>query len=175
MSVTAYVGLGGNLGNPVATLKAAVFELNGIPGSRCMQVSGFYRNPPMGPQDQAPYINAVAAIETRLAPLVLLRWLLELEHRHGRVRGRHWGARTLDLDLLLYGAVSMQTRELVLPHPGLHCRAFVVHPLAELTPTLSIPGRGALSYWRGRCSSKYLQRLGRVSAGGVCRCRTACH
>jgi 2-amino-4-hydroxy-6-hydroxymethyldihydropteridine diphosphokinase len=105
------------------------------------------------------YINAVAELRSHLDPLQLLRWLFALEARHGRVRGRRWGPRTLDLDLLMYGTLRLNTRALVLPHPGIHCRDFVLHPLAELSPELSIPGRGPLSYWRMRYSPRYLQRL----------------
>ena len=159
MALRAYVGLGGNLGNPVGTLSAALRDLGRLPATRCVRASGFYRNPPVGPQDQGDYVNAVAELETRLEPLLLLRWLLTLERRHGRIRGRRWGERTLDLDLLLYGVRQIRTRELILPHPRLHCRSFVVHPLAELAPGLSIPGRGALSHWRLRCSPRELRRV----------------
>ena len=152
----AYVGLGANLGDPQRTLRSALRGLDGLPGTRCLRCSQFYRNPPLGPQDQDHYINAVAELETRLPPLQLLAWLLELERRHGRVRGRRWGERTLDLDLLIVGSQRMNTERLTLPHPRLHQRAFVLYPLAELVPRLKIPGRGGLSYWLARSSSRRL-------------------
>lgn len=155
----AYIGLGANLGDPRHTLRSALRGLDGLPGTHCLRCSGFYRNPPLGPQDQDHYINAVAELETRLAPMQLLAWLLQLEHRHGRVRGRRWGPRTLDLDLLLHGALTLNTASLILPHPQLHRRAFVLYPLAELVPQMVIPGRGALSHWLTRTSAKTLHRV----------------
>jgi len=155
----AYIGLGANIGDPRSTLRSALRGLNCLPGTRCRRCSRFYLNPPLGPQDQNHYTNAVAELETRLAPAQLLTWLLELERRHGRVRGRRWGPRTLDLDLLLMGALKLHTARLILPHPRLHQRAFVLYPLAELVPRLNIPGRGALPYWLARTSSRGLHPL----------------
>ena len=155
----AYIGLGANLGDPRSTLRSALRGLNRLPGTRCLRCSRFYLNPPLGPQDQNHYTNAVAELETGLAPAQLLAWLLELERRHGRVRERRWGPRTLDLDLLLVDALRLHTARLTLPHPRLHQRAFVLYPLAELEPRLSIPGRGALSYWLTRTSSRGLHPL----------------
>jgi len=155
----AYVGMGANLGDPVRTLRSALRALDRLPATRCRRHSRFYFNPPVGPQDQAWYVNAVVELETRLPPQPLLDWLLELERRHGRVRGRRWGPRTLDLDLLLYGGLRLHTARLILPHPRLHQRAFVVQPLAEIAPNLIVPGRGPLRYWRSYRSSKALQAI----------------
>ena len=166
MSARVFIGLGGNLGDSIGILRAALRDLDQIPATSFVRSSAFYRSPPMGPRDQGYYINAVAEVRSGLDPLVLLRWLLVVERRYGRVRGRRWGPRTLDLDLLMYGMLRRRTRDLVLPHPGVHCRAFVIHPLAELSPGGAIPGRGAIDYWRLRCSSRCLQRLVIPSLGG---------
>lgn len=155
----AYVGLGANLGDPERTLRAALRGLDGLPGTGCLRSSAFYLNPPVGPQDQNHYTNAVAELETGLPPLQLLHWLLQLEHRHGRVRGRRWGPRTLDLDLLLMGDLRQHSARLTLPHPRLHQRAFTLYPLAELAPRIAIPGRGRLPYWLTRTSSRGLIRI----------------
>ena len=154
-----YVGLGANLGNPVATLRSALRGLDRLPGSRCLAHSRFYRNPPMGPPGQPDYVNAVARLDTRLAPHTLLHWLQTIERRHGRVRGRRWAARTLDLDLLIYGNLRLRTGRLRLPHPGVHRRAFVLYPLRELMPDIVIPGRGSASLWVRKCPSRDLKKL----------------
>src|SRR5690606_32248818 len=120
VSVTAYIGLGGNLGDPADRLRAAAQDLAAIPQTQLKHVSSLYRSPPPGPPDQPHYVNAVAALETALAPEALLDALQALEARHGRVRdGQRWGPRTLDLDLLLYGAAQLATPRLTVPHPGL--------------------------------------------------------
>ena len=155
----AYIGLGANLGDPQRTLRSALRGLDDVPGTRCLRSSRFYLNPPLGPQNQNYYTNAVAELETGLDPMQLLAWLQDLERRHGRVRGRRWGPRTLDLDLLLAGGLKRRTVRLTLPHPRLHQRAFVLYPLAELAPQLAIPGRGALSYWLTRASSQNLRPI----------------
>ncbi|CAK0769906.1 2-amino-4-hydroxy-6-hydroxymethyldihydropteridinediphosphokinase [Gammaproteobacteria bacterium] len=144
----AYVGLGSNLDDPTAQVRRALVELLRLPASRLAGSSRLYRNLAMdlpGQPVQPDYVNAVAALDTRLPPQVLLRLLLKLELRHQRVRQRRWGPRTLDLDLLLYGNLRLRRYGLTLPHPGLHLRVFVLYPLAELAPHLVIPGRGRLS------------------------------
>jgi 2-amino-4-hydroxy-6-hydroxymethyldihydropteridine diphosphokinase len=166
MPVTVYIGLGSNLGDSVGILRTALRDLGRIPATRVVRSSSFYRNPPLGPQDQGVYVNAVAELRSRLDPFQLLRQLFAVERSNGRVRGRRWGPRTLDLDLLIYGDLRISTEGLVVPHPGVHCRDFVVHPLAELSPGLSIPGRGALSYWRMRYSPRNLRRVFIRSLGG---------
>ena len=143
--VTAYVGVGSNLDDPRRQVETALAELGGLPATRVTRRSSLYRTPPMGPQDQPDYINAVVELETGLAPLALLDELQRLENLHRRVRGsERWGPRTLDLDLLLYGALSLDEPRLTVPHPGLAQRAFVLVPLAEIAPTLTVPGLGAL-------------------------------
>jgi len=145
VSVTAYIGLGGNLGDPADRLRAAAQDLAAIPQTQLKHVSSLYRSPPLGPPDQPHYVNAVAALETALPPDALLDALQALEVRHGRVRdGQRWGPRTLDLDLLLYGDAQLATPRLTVPHPGLPRRAFVLYPLAEIAPDLQVPGWGGV-------------------------------
>lgn len=153
--VSAYIGLGANLHDPAAQLRSALAELAQLPDTRVTARSRFYLSKPLGPKDQPDYLNAVAALETRLEPPELMRHLLAIEAQHGRQRspdGR-WGARSLDLDLLIYGALALQTRELTLPHPELHKRSFVLYPLAELAPDLVIPGHGPVRVLREHCRS----------------------
>ncbi|CAK0751826.1 2-amino-4-hydroxy-6-hydroxymethyldihydropteridinepyrophosphokinase [Gammaproteobacteria bacterium] len=143
-----YISLGSNLNCPVAQIWRALGECARLPDSRLIAYSRFYLNPAMdfpGQPHQPDYVNAVAALETHLSPRVLLNLLWKLEQRHQRTRQRRWGPRTLDLDLLLYGHLRLNRYELILPHPGLHLRPFVLYPLAELKPNLTIPGRGRLS------------------------------
>jgi 2-amino-4-hydroxy-6-hydroxymethyldihydropteridine diphosphokinase len=120
-------------------------ELAETPVTRVTAHSPLYKSPPLGPSDQPDYINAVAALDTGLAALELLAALRDIERRHGRKRdGVRWGPRSLDLDLLLYGDVVMDTPELTLPHPGLPERAFVLYPLFDVAPQLAVPGRGTV-------------------------------
>jgi 2-amino-4-hydroxy-6-hydroxymethyldihydropteridine diphosphokinase len=136
----AYVGLGSNLDDPSAQLERAIAALAAVPNSRLVRVSSVYRNPPMGPADQPDYLNAVAGLLTCLEPAALLTELQGIEAVQGRRRdGPRWGARTLDLDLLLVGDVRLDSPVLTLPHPGLRERPFVVIPLAEIAPGLRLP------------------------------------
>lgn len=141
----AYVGLGGNLGNVRATLEAALRALDALPATQLRAASRLYRTPPWGLREQPPFLNAVAALETGLAPLDLLDAMLGIERGAGRSRdGERWGPRTLDLDLLLYGERCIDVPGLCVPHPRLAERAFALVPLAELAPQLEIPGQGPL-------------------------------
>lgn len=136
-----WIGLGSNLDTPTRHVRTALCELEELPVTRLVDASSLYAGRPVGPQDQPDFINAVAALETRLSPLALLDQLQALEQRHRRVRERHWGPRTLDLDLLFYNDLALASPRLVLPHPQLLSRAFVVVPLAEITPDLVLPDR----------------------------------
>lgn len=138
--VQCFIALGSNLDDPVAHVCRAFYELAELPQSRLLQRSSLYRSAPMGPQDQPDYINAVAELETRLPALDLLHQLQYIEKAHQRVRERHWGPRTLDLDILLYGELKQQNEELCLPHPGLLSRNFVLYPLAEIAAELVLDG-----------------------------------
>ncbi len=147
-----YVGLGANLEQPVLQIQRALQALDHLPGTRLRQHSRLYQNPPMGPIDQPDYINAVAELSSSLDPFALLQALQTLEQQQGRMRnGQRWGPRTLDLDLLLYGSQCIQHPQLTLPHPGLPMRAFVLYPLAEIAPTLHIPGLGPLPALLAQC------------------------
>ncbi len=132
--VLAYIGLGSNLGDPVAQLHRALAGLAAMYEVEVVKVSTFYRNPPWGPPDQPWYVNAVAQVKTRLTAEELLRSLQRLEASLGRVRGERWGPRIIDLDLLLYDGEVSRAPELTLPHPEMHRRAFVLAPLAEIAP-----------------------------------------
>lgn len=145
-AVIAYVGLGANLGDSVATLRAALDELDALPGTRLIRASRFYRTPAWGVEEQPNFINAVAALETTLLARELLEYLFGVERRHGRDRSREqrWGPRMLDLDLLLHGDVLIDEPGLQVPHPQLHRRGFVLVPLMEIAPDLQIPDRGSV-------------------------------
>ncbi|BBL19838.1 MULTISPECIES: 2-amino-4-hydroxy-6-hydroxymethyldihydropteridine diphosphokinase [Acinetobacter] len=138
MSTIAYIGLGSNLGDSRQILTQAVSRLSTLGP---VKVSRLYQSPPMGPQDQPHYYNAVAQLETVLEPLPLLDQLQAFEQEAGRVRLRRWGERTLDLDLLLYGQQSIQHERLNVPHIGLLERDFVVIPLLDLNVSLSVNGQ----------------------------------
>ena len=134
--ITAYIGLGANLGQPLAQVEAAAQELATLPGCQLLALSPRYASAPMGPQDQPDYVNAVAALATSLSPLALLDALQAIEQAHGRQRLVRWGARTLDLDLLLYGEQLINEPRLTVPHPGMLERSFVLVPLLDVAPTL---------------------------------------
>jgi len=140
-----YVGLGSNLQEPREQVRRALQELAQLPCTRLDRHSSLYRSNPLGPQDQPDYVNAVACLATELAPLPLLDALQAIEQAHGRVRDRHWGARTLDLDILLYGDRVIDLPRLQVPHPQMHRRSFVLKPLLEIAPGLAVPGRGPVA------------------------------
>lgn len=159
-SERAWVGLGANLGDPLAALQQALRALAATPGVTLRAASSPWRSAPVdagGPD----FVNAVAALDTTLAPLTLLRVLQALEQAQGRERPYPNAPRTLDLDLLLHGQQVLGTHELTLPHPRLHERAFVLEPLAEIAPGLVLPGRGVLAPWRAAAAGQPLQRLPR--------------
>ncbi|WP_455222342.1 2-amino-4-hydroxy-6-hydroxymethyldihydropteridine diphosphokinase [Kaarinaea lacus] len=140
-----FIGLGSNLNDPIQQLTQACTEIGSIEHVTLCKISSLYRNPPMGPQDQPDYINAVVEIDTSLSPEELLNELQAIEKKHGRVPGRvRWSARPLDLDILLYGEKVINNERLTIPHLGLYERAFVLYPLIEIAPDLEVPGHGAL-------------------------------
>ncbi len=157
---TAYIGIGSNLDHPATQVRRAVEALRGLPQSRLLSCSSLYRSPPMGPQDQPDFVNAVVSLQTGLGPHDLLKALHEIEDRQGRVRTRHWGERTLDLDLLLYGQCQIFDETLRVPHPGIAQRAFVLVPLQEIAPALEVPGMGAVSELVKACPEQGLKRDG---------------
>lgn len=157
---SVYIGMGGNLDNPRAHIQRALLELDHLPETHLQAHAGLYKSSPLGPQDQPEYFNTVALLATGLEPLTLLHTLAELEQLHGRRRSteKHWGARCLDLDILIYDDVRMESPELTLPHPHMHERSFVLYPLAELAPELVIPGRGAVRSLRDQCHTPRIER-----------------
>lgn len=158
--VIAYIGLGSNLENPVEQLKSARAALATAEGIEELAFSGLYRSAPMGPKDQPDYINAVMSVKTSLAAHELLHCLQAVEKSQGRVRtGERWGARTLDLDVLIYGDRQIRTAELTVPHPGIPNRNFVLYPLFELCSQLLVPGMGTIAELIAKCPSADLQRL----------------
>lgn len=144
-AVDAYVGLGSNLSDPKRQLLAAFDELDLIPNTLLSRRSPLYASAPLGPADQPDYVNAVAILHTRLDPFALLDQLQAIEAAHDRVRGVRWGPRTLDLDLLLFGQAVIDSERLVVPHPQMLKRAFVLVPLNDVAPGLELPGGGALA------------------------------
>ena len=142
MPERAYIAIGSNLGDRHAYLEAGLKEVAALPGTRLTAVSRAYETPPLGPVAQPDFLNAIFAVETSLAPEPLLAALLAAEKKHQRQRRIHWGPRTLDLDLLLYGERVVESATLTLPHPHMHERSFVLVPLCEIAPRLSHPVTG---------------------------------
>lgn len=155
----SYIGFGSNLDDPVRQIQQALVALAQLPGCRLLEQSCLYRSRPMGPADQPDYVNAVAALATSLEAHDLLSALQDIEQAQGRVRGEHWGARSLDLDLLLYGDQMINTRRLTVPHAGLTQRDFVLRPLAEIAPDNVIPGQPGIAQLLEKCDSHGLQRI----------------
>jgi len=153
----AYIGLGSNLSDPAQQVRQALHGLTGLPQTLCVAVSRLYGSRPMGPVTQPDFVNAVAGLVTQLPALELLRQLRKLEGQAGRPAvHEHWGPRVIDLDLLVFGREQCSSAELVLPHPGVVKRNFVLYPLADIAPDLEVPGCGPVR-----------ELLPRVCADGV--------
>ncbi|MBN4080527.1 2-amino-4-hydroxy-6-hydroxymethyldihydropteridine diphosphokinase [Beggiatoa alba] len=155
MSVSAYIGLGSNLDNPLFQVKSAISELNACEKIVVDKVSAIYKSKPLEinspginssgtDTEQADYINAAVKIKTTYSPLGLLDVLQSLEKKHNRVKQYRWGPRSLDLDILLYDSLILETERLSIPHIELIRRDFVVYPLYDINPALAIPGHGKL-------------------------------
>ncbi len=158
--VEVYIGVGSNLADPVRQVSSALGALGELAHTRCIRVSSLYRNPPVGPVEQPDFVNAVAALATRLRPHSLLEALQSIEGFHGRRRtGMRWGPRTLDLDILVYGDIEIETELLTIPHPRIRDRAFVLHPLNEIAPELMIPGQGSVASLLAGLSTDDLERV----------------
>ena len=158
--VIAYIGLGSNLAEPVAQIKSARTSIASLAGVQELAFSSLYHSLPMGPQDQPDYVNAVMCIATDLSPMDLLRCLQNIENGHGRVRkGERWGARTLDLDVLIYGDQEIDLPDLIVPHKGLAERSFVLYLLVEIAPQLVVPGKGSIADLVAKCPLSGLRRL----------------
>ena len=158
-AATAYVGLGSNLEQPRRQLLHACEALSRLPRTQFIARSSLYRSAPVGKTDQPDFVNAVALLRTQLAPLDLLHALLDLEAKQGRKRSEPDAPRTLDLDLLLYDDRVIREPGLVVPHPRMHERAFVLVPLAELNPDVIIPGHGAAADLLPRVARQDVTRL----------------
>lgn len=158
-NVVATIGLGANLNDPAAQVEYALAELDRLPHTRLLNRSSLYASAPVGYVDQPDFINAVAQVETALAPRALLAALLDIEHRHGRERSFRNAPRTLDLDLLLYGHAHFHEDGLTLPHPRMTERGFVLQPLLEIAPDARIPGRGLAADWLAACDDQSVSAL----------------
>ncbi len=139
-----YIGLGSNIEQPYIQIKNAILALNKLPDTDVMADSGYYKSRPMGPDDQPDFINAVVELRTRLSENELLEQCQTIEQQQGRIKKRHWGERTIDLDILLYENIEMKTDKLEIPHPGICQRDFVYLPLLKLNSEIIIPGLGVL-------------------------------
>jgi 2-amino-4-hydroxy-6-hydroxymethyldihydropteridine diphosphokinase len=155
----AYIGIGSNLEEPRAQVKRAFDELARLPRTRLAARSSLYRTAPIGHADQPDFVNAVAALDTELGAGELFGELQAIERHHGRKRSFADAPRTLDLDLLLYGDQSIQSPGLVVPHPRMHERAFVLQPLLEIAPAVQIPGRGPLADCLAACAGQKVERM----------------
>jgi 2-amino-4-hydroxy-6-hydroxymethyldihydropteridine diphosphokinase len=140
----AYVAIGSNLNDPQARVREAGERLAALPGARLLLLSRLYATRPMGPQDQPQFVNAAAGLLTQLSARELLARLLEIETAMGRNRRERWGPRVIDLDLVAMVGESIDEPGLTVPHPGVSTRNFVLYPLADIAPTLAIPGHGTV-------------------------------
>ncbi|MBE0377897.1 2-amino-4-hydroxy-6-hydroxymethyldihydropteridine diphosphokinase [Pseudoalteromonas prydzensis] len=155
-----YLGLGANLNAPRQQLDNAVAALQALAECEFVCVSHYYASKPMGPQDQPDYVNAVAAIKTNLLPEQLLDLTQKIELQHGRVRkAERWGPRTLDIDILLFGDQIIHSERLIVPHYGLTEREFVVYPLLEIAPDISLPNGTPLHSVTATLALNELQQL----------------
>ena len=138
----AFIGLGSNIKLPKQQIKSAIKSIEGIALTQVLKVSSLYKSKPVGPQNQNDYINAVAKIDTDLMPLELLECMQDIENQQGRIRKEHWGPRTLDLDILMFGEEIIKDDKLTIPHAEIENRSFVLAPLAEIDPNCLIPEKG---------------------------------
>lgn len=156
----AYIGIGSNLSDPREQVLSALVRIAAIDGVRLVRSSRLYRSPPLGPADQPDFVNAAAGVITVLAPRALLAELHALERAAGRPEKRErWGPRVLDLDLLVYGRERSSDPALLLPHPGIVERSFVLYPLAEVAPDLDVPGLGRVAELKRRVSAHSIRLL----------------
>ena len=160
---TAYLGLGGNIGNRQQFLVGAVRALNSEPGLRVEKTSSVYETKPVGLVDQPDFLNLVAQVTTELSARDLLTRVLSIETSFGRVRTERWGPRTLDIDVLWYDGLTINEPDLVLPHPRVLSRAFVLVPLAEIAPMLLIEGMRS-DVLAAKLDQSGLRRLGALDS-----------
>ncbi|HET7776721.1 MAG TPA: 2-amino-4-hydroxy-6-hydroxymethyldihydropteridine diphosphokinase [Azospira sp.] len=155
----AFIALGANLEDPATQVRAALADLAATGGITLVRASSLYRTAPIGISGQPDFINAVAEVRTELGPDALLQQLFAVESHFGRVRSYRNAPRTLDLDLLLHDDIVLDTPDLILPHPRLHLRAFVLQPLAEIAPDLRLPRRGSIAAWLPAVANQRIEKL----------------
>ena len=153
----AYIGLGSNLNNPSQQIYDGLHALKTLPLCEDLQCANWYSSKAIGPGEQPNYINTVASLATTLSPIELLHQLQRIEDQQGRQRDIRWGARTLDLDLLLYDNIELQHKELTLPHPQMQERSFVLVPLHDIAPSLILPNGKSLAGLIKHCDISELQ------------------
>jgi 2-amino-4-hydroxy-6-hydroxymethyldihydropteridine diphosphokinase len=154
-----FVALGSNLGVPEAQLENAILALKKLPFSQSFDLSHWYKSAPIGgPADQPDYLNAVCTFQTALEPLQLLKALQRIEQLSGRVREVRWGPRTLDLDIIWYENFTSDSSVLTVPHPRAHQRAFVLKPLSDLSPTMTLQGK-SLPHWLEETQHQSIQKV----------------
>lgn len=140
----AYIGLGSNLEQPYQQIKSAIIAIDNLSDTSVVADSGYFKSKPMGPENQPDYVNAVVELHTSLSAVELLEQCQAIEQRQGRIKTRHWGERTIDLDILIFADTQIETGNLTLPHPGICQRDFVYMPLLKLRPDIVVPGKGVL-------------------------------
>ena len=155
----AYIALGSNLGDRLAHLAAARAALAALPATRLIAASAVEETQPLAGMDQPPYLNQMVLLETSLEPRALLAACQAIERSRGRIRAGHWGARTLDLDIALYGDRVVQEPGLTIPHPRMVRRAFVMVPLAEIAPDATVPGQGRAADLVRRLDASGMEKL----------------
>jgi 2-amino-4-hydroxy-6-hydroxymethyldihydropteridine diphosphokinase len=155
----AYIGLGSNLNDPKQQIKSAVIALNKSNNIKVTGLSSLYQSKPMDGSQQPDYINAVCRVETHLTALELLYVCQDIELQQHRVREKKWGARTIDLDIIIYGAQVIASKKLIVPHPGIIDRAFVLIPLHEIEPELKVPVLGSLNELIDKIDTSELMKL----------------
>ena len=160
-SVTAYIGLGGNVGNVFENMKAALRSLDSHSQVSVKSISSVYKTPPWGIEDQDWFLNACASVQTTLTAQELLAECLEAEIALKRVRNIRWGPRTIDLDVLIFGDEQIAEDNLQVPHPRMHERAFVLKPMADIAPNLYLQGK-MISDWLQVIEADEIQRIDKV-------------
>lgn len=164
MTHQVFIGLGSNLADPKSQLQAAYAAMDRLPQTRCLALSPLYQSRAVGPV-QPDFINAVAKISTELSPLDLLDALQGIESAQHRVRLEHWGPRTIDLDILLFDDLTLTHERLVVPHPFMTQRSFVLMPLHDLAPDLQLPDGTPLQNLLQHCDRTSLNRLSEDKGG----------
>jgi len=154
----AFIGVGSNLQDPYLQVNTAILNLNNLPETRLITQSSLYYSSPQGPQDQPDFVNAVAKIDTSLEPLALLSALQSQELTQGKLKLRHWGERLIDLDILLFDDLEVQSDTLIIPHAQLHLRDFALLPLAEIEPKIHIPNQQDITSLIEKLTDKFVKR-----------------